>query len=483
MSSEKLTNLIRKYISNIDIYDPKSGFGIKNKEGKTLHLTKDIRHSFNKVIHVLYVNDKLLKSLLPKDKNRSVTTEDILARYKLIKGGSPRERAISNTEKGYALPFNNFADIRKFLDSFDLKSREFYIHEWFHTHPEELSLLAETGLPVKTISEVSKALAQYREYPESSKQKQLYIKVYNTIDGYDVGHNHLLPYEAITLLAHDEAKMRELIQEFYDELPLGKTAPAVVAQRAMDYINKELEKSIETKFIAIKNIQSAVKGSISVIIESTKGNREGESEAIIYSLLSDAIISSIKNTKGIKGKNAEDIVNQEGSKSFKDYAINSIESALNPKVKLFKSEISKSNKVSPKINVAPTKAKTTSGTVKGPSVRPSQLRNLQGQFTSLTKIENLIKGLLPATVLKNMHRPNLRERTGRFRRSIQLTSLSRGRDGAITAFLSYMKYPYATFERGGAQGLRGYYPSRLLDTSVREIASKLVKERMRVVIN
>lgn len=112
----------------------------------------------------------------------------------------------------------------------------------------------------------------------------------------------------------------------------------------------------------------------------------------------------------------------------------------------------------------------------------TSLRNLRGQFTSLVKLETLIRSLLLETIQKNMQRPNLRNQTGRFAESVKLDRLQRERDGSLTAFLSYMKYPYATFEKGGRQGFRGYYPSRLLDQSAREIATKLVTARLKTVI-
>jgi hypothetical protein len=145
-------------------------------------------------------------------------------------------------------------------------------------------------------------------------------------------------------------------------------------------------------------------------------------------------------------------------------------------------------------SIVPTKVKVDNSKVKqaqnklkstltsSTSIRQPALRTSRGQFTSLTKLENLIRSMLLSTIQKNMERPNLRNQTGRFAESIKLDRLQRERDGAITAFLSYMKYPYATFEKGGKQGFRGYYPSRLIDQSVRELAKELVTARMKTVI-
>ncbi len=107
----------------------------------------------------------------------------------------------------------------------------------------------------------------------------------------------------------------------------------------------------------------------------------------------------------------------------------------------------------------------------------SALRNLAGQFTSVTSLMTLMNQMLHETIKKNMQRPNLHYQTGRFAKSVKVEGITRARDGALTAFLSYMRYPYATFEAGGKQGHKGYYPSRLINESAREIATKLTKER------
>lgn len=108
------------------------------------------------------------------------------------------------------------------------------------------------------------------------------------------------------------------------------------------------------------------------------------------------------------------------------------------------------------------------------------LRTPSGQFTSITRLQSLITGLLEETVIKNMKRPNLEYQTGRFSKSVQLKSITQ-RQNSIQLFLTYMKYPYQTFEPGFAQGHRGYDPRRLIDQSVREIATKLVRARLQTV--
>lgn len=178
------------------------------------------------------------------------------------------------------------------------------------------------------------------------------------------------------------------------------------------------------------------------------------------------------------------------SKTFKQLVVERI---VNPVLNIPTNDYKQSKPLAIDIPVAKTKIKVDNSKIINAQKRlktvlseqtttTPKLRNLQGQFTSLTKLETLIRSLLLETIQKNMQRPNLRNQTGRFAESVKLDRLQRERDGSLTAFLSYMKYPYATFEKGGRQGFRGYYPSRLLDQSAREIATKLVTARLKTVI-
>ena len=168
-----------------------------------------------------------------------------------------------------------------------------------------------------------------------------------------------------------------------------------------------------------------------------------------------------------------------GSPSYLDYIESDIVETLSGgKIKKEKPATSKNTikgkKESVKINIPKLEK------IKVPTISKAKiprLRNLDGKFTSLTSLQNLLNTQLHDQIKKNMHRPNLNYQTGRFAESVKVEQLSRARDGAITAFMSYMRYPYATFEVGGKQGHKGYYPSRLINTSVRELAAKLVKEK------
>lgn len=174
-----------------------------------------------------------------------------------------------------------------------------------------------------------------------------------------------------------------------------------------------------------------------------------------------------------------DILNVRGSPSAKDLALDLVVSTALGKPRKLRGGTTKATlkpkklvKVKlPKATNKPTTPKTT----------VPRLRSVGGKFTSLVSVRALINELLTETIADNMVRPNLKHQTGRFAESVKLVDLKQ-RGDTLQAFLTYMKYPYQTFEPGFAQGFRGYDPRRLIDTSVREIATKIVKTRMQTVV-
>lgn len=115
------------------------------------------------------------------------------------------------------------------------------------------------------------------------------------------------------------------------------------------------------------------------------------------------------------------------------------------------------------------------------------LRDLAGRFTSVTNLTNLINTALHDQIKRNMGTGNsktvLNYRTGRFARSVEVERITQSREGMLTAFYNYMKYPYQTFQKGFAQGhIASRDPKLLISKSIREIAANLVKNKMRSVL-
>jgi hypothetical protein len=77
----------------------------------------------------------------------------------------------------------------------------------------------------------------------------------------------------------------------------------------------------------------------------------------------------------------------------------------------------------------------------------------------------------------------LNYRTGRLANSAKVELVSQNRAGAITAFYSYMRFPYGTFSEGGAQEIPSSRdPTKLIDKSIRQIAAERAGTQLRTVL-
>jgi hypothetical protein len=122
---------------------------------------------------------------------------------------------------------------------------------------------------------------------------------------------------------------------------------------------------------------------------------------------------------------------------------------------------------------------TSSSSSTKPATQPPRTPNL-------IKLQNLINAHLQDVVSANMgsggQRNVLNYRTGRFASSAKVEKMSQSREGMITAFYSYMKNPYQTFEPGFRQGSpKTRDPKLLIAKSIREIAETSVANKLRAV--
>lgn len=88
-------------------------------------------------------------------------------------------------------------------------------------------------------------------------------------------------------------------------------------------------------------------------------------------------------------------------------------------------------------------------------------------------LKELINAALPQALLERMHPPALQNRTGRFRRSAEVTNVNIGPRGGTQIDYTYMKDPYQTFEPGGKMGSVNRDPRRLIGGTIREIAQEI----------
>jgi hypothetical protein len=144
--------------------------------------------------------------------------------------------------------------------------------------------------------------------------------------------------------------------------------------------------------------------------------------------------------------------------------------------------------IEPKLKISNQKVSAPSKVKKSTKTKSSTVKIVTSeQSFSLISLQNLINSHLQSVIAANMgdggQRNVLNYRTGRFAGSAKVEKMSQSREGMITAFYSYMKNPYQTFEPGFRQGSpKTRDPKLLIAKSIREIAETRVANRMRAVV-
>jgi hypothetical protein len=101
----------------------------------------------------------------------------------------------------------------------------------------------------------------------------------------------------------------------------------------------------------------------------------------------------------------------------------------------------------------------------------------QAKHKSLASIKSKINSRLPAEVRRNMGKPALTNRTGRFSNSVELVNLREGPKSLIGEY-TYMHNPYRTFENEGQRRWpAGYNPKPLITKSIRNLALQQVEAK------
>ncbi len=124
---------------------------------------------------------------------------------------------------------------------------------------------------------------------------------------------------------------------------------------------------------------------------------------------------------------------------------------------------------------------------KKPSEKKKSIKDVRGRFFSLANLQVLLNTRLHDKIKENMGKGNaktiLNYRSGRFANSAEVKKLTSDRDGTISAFYTYMKYPYATFEPGNNQGNPASRDPRLLiSKSIRQLATTIVTNRLKAIV-
>ena len=241
---------------------------------------------------------------------------------------------------------------------------------------------------------------------------------------------------------------------------------------------------------------------INLSLESDTSNRAKQAEDKkegdkIRQYITDAITKS----KSILSEGAK-YVNKKGSTPFIDQVGEAI---VNTPVKMsayrkkkavnktkYKKPITNTNKS--KRAETETKVQGKRNTIKGGGVDSAMVAALtKGQRTAdpkredfavkirnLLKVKRAINARLPAEIRRNMGKPALTNRTGRFSNSAEVTSIMPAAQTLMVKY-TYRLSPYETFENTGTKRWpAGYNPKPLIAKSIRGLAMGLMDEKLTI---
>ena len=502
---------LSKYLDEVLAKVPVEELGkIANK--REISNTSSFRGNLNKTVHILLINDYFIKSLAPRaedllktlpsavgpDGNTSAVRA-ILTEYRSMRGnkrGRVRKTKVGGGEPGYVLTFASFDAVRSFLSRLGLKGRSSEILNFVKTNADIRARLEKLIGKESFATENALVSALSNLRPDNNKSTkdpfynnkeaaELYRTIYDSDLGFDVGHNIPVAYKQVELFASNKALLKSVVEKF--TAAMGGSAK--LTSSSINAVVKEVQQAallaaknttMENNFVVLKEeLDKRGHGAVTVFIESSKANQDSESEARITNQFRELLLTRIKAQ--LRGKDAAiKLLNQPGSKNYTEQLTDAVLNAITKKPTKSQGTSVGKSKLKSSINTNSVSSKVSNATTQ--NVRMAPLRSVRGQFASQTNLFALITALLPKVIETNMQSPNLNYQTGRFAESVELKGLETARDGSVTAFLTYMKYPYETYEPGFARGYLNKSPTRLIDQSVREIASGLVLNRLRTVI-
>ena len=125
-----------------------------------------------------------------------------------------------------------------------------------------------------------------------------------------------------------------------------------------------------------------------------------------------------------------------------------------------------------------TKAAIQQNKAKEARLTAGQQESSPDQAKAALHLKRLINRRLPAEVRRNMGRPALINRTGRFSNSVNLESLVPSKAGMVGKY-SYLYRPYETFENTGKRKWPvGYNPKPLITKSIRNLAMQHMETKL-----
>lgn len=264
------------------------------------------------------------------------------------------------------------------------------------------------------------------------------------------------------------AKYKKKPNNYLVELQLKEVNEG--AGRAQAPLSKAVSKFFDSSKVAFTQ-QGGIKFTEGAAEQRLKALMEAQVEKLIGTKgqpsMIDLIVGAISDTMtGKPKKNTPYTIPLTKIAQTKSAKVDT--TAVNKKIKQDKAQV---KKLKASVKAVPSFVKDTS---------------VSRESTNLTNLQNLLNARLHDQIRANMGTGSsgslLNYRSGRLAQSAKVERLSESRAGMITAFLSYMKYPYATFSDGGRQQQpKSRDPKLLISKQVREIAGTVVSNRMRTV--
>lgn len=240
--------------------------------------------------------------------------------------------------------------------------------------------------------------------------------------------------------------------------------------------NEDQDSHLITKVKEVDSLTGKIHQRIAIEHQKARSDADkllGKSKNLAFDKKRDT------DLQGVLNKYAKDFGDIAGSKAITNEVIKQLtDVAVGKKKKKYKSsseiKLAKNKKNSKSPNAKRLKrAISKAGKLKVPPLAAKVMQEAGSEKedqVSVVRLKTLINKRLSAEVRRNMGRPALMNRTGRFSNSVELLNLRETPKG-ITGDYTYQLNPYQTFENTGQRRWPlGYNPKALITKSIRNLA-------------
>lgn len=271
--------------------------------------------------------------------------------------------------------------------------------------------------------------------------------------------------------SHAETPLTAKLTDIASRLPLTSANKVIgMLSQVQNAHLFEAEYSFTNETSYTKKDLASILGRGTLLVTIHSDEKNSALATTIEKVISDQLSKYVKSAEFVN-----DLLVEPGSNSIVEDVAYFIRKALDPSIKLPSTH-------KPSVQKKSVKQKTSKTT----EFNLPRIRTHKGQFSSLTGLQRILDARLTQQIKDNMgdgtRRDVLNLRSGRFAESVKVERISQSREGMITAFYTYMKNPYQTFEPGYAQGSpASRNPKTLISKSIREILAEQVKNKLRAV--